>query len=93
MNKNLILNLKKEYFEEIKLGIKIVEYRLYNSYWEKRLLNKNFNEVIIKLGYPKKNDLSRQLNFKWNGYVIRSIKHKEFGEQPVKVFCIFLNKN
>ena len=23
MNKNLILNLKKEYFEEIKLGIKI----------------------------------------------------------------------
>ena len=33
----LTFNLKKEWFEKIKSGEKTHEYRLYNSYWEKRL--------------------------------------------------------
>lgn len=90
--KDLILNVKKQYFEEILAGSKKEEYRLYNEYWKKRLLNKKFNNIIIKLGYPKKNDLSKQIIFPYNGFEVKDITHKLFGEKPVKVFSIKLLK-
>lgn len=91
--KDIIFNLKKEYFEAIKSGVKKEEYRIVKDFWIKRLKNKNYNMVIIKLGYPKKgeNNEDKVLYFKWEGYEIKDLTHKEFGEQPVQVFAIKLN--
>ena len=88
--KALILNLKKEYFQEIKSGVKKEEYRLYNPYWIKRLENKTFSKIIIKLGYPRKDDKDKEIIFPWNGYKIKTILHKHFGEEPVEVYAIKL---
>ena len=51
----LTFNLKKEWFEKIKSGEKTHEYRLYNSYWEKRLencLGYDFSAINLRFGNP-----------------------------------------
>lgn len=88
---DLILNLKKEYFEEILSGVKKEEYREIKEYWNKRL-NKTYDKVIIKCGYPKKGDTSKEIYFQWNGYVKKKIKHKHFGDKEIEVYAIQLNK-
>lgn len=91
--KSLTLNLKREYFEQIKSGIKTEEYRLCTPYWSKRLKGKTFDKIIIKLGYPKNSEIEKILEFKYLGYEIKTIKHKHFGSDPVKVFAIKLETN
>lgn len=86
--KILILNLKREYFEEIKTGIKKEEYRLCTPYWKKRLENKNFEDLIIRLGYPKRGDKEKELTFPYKGYEIKIITHPHFGNVPAKVYAI-----
>lgn len=87
----LLLNLRAEYFYQIKSGEKKFEYRLYNSYWKKRLLNKNFEKIIIKLGYPSSTETDKILEFPYKGFVLDEITHPHFGENPVIVFAIKLN--
>lgn len=86
--KNLTLNLKREYFEAIKAGTKTREYRLYNGYWIKRLVDKKYDIVTFCLGYPKKDNIERRLVKRYKGYEITTIEHKEFGDKPIKVFAI-----
>lgn len=86
--KTLTLNLKREYFEQIKSGIKTEEYRLCTPYWQKRLENKNYDKVIIKLGYPKNCEVEKIMEFPWRGYKKKKITHKYFGSTPVKVYAI-----
>ena len=86
--KYLYLPLKSEYFNDIKIGIKKEEYRLYNEYWIKRLVNREYDRIAFTLGYPKKNDLDKRLEFNYNGYEIKEITHKHFGNIPTKVFAI-----
>lgn len=86
--KILTLNLKREYFEQIKSGIKTEEYRLCTPYWSKRLEGKNFDKIIIKLGYPKNDEIEKIMEFPWKGYKKRKITHKHFGSDPVKVYAI-----
>lgn len=88
--KILTLNLKREYFEQIKSGIKTEEYRLCTPYWQKRLENKNYDKVVIKLGYPKNSEIEKIMEFTWKGYKKRKITHKHFGNDPVKVYAIKL---
>lgn len=86
--KTLTLNLKREYFEQIKSGIKTEEYRLCTPYWSKRLEGKNFDKLIIKLGYPKNDEIEKIMTFPWRGYKKKKILHKHFGSDPVKVYAI-----
>lgn len=86
----LHLPVKREYFDAIKNGTKCVEYRLFSDYWEKRIRNTIFKTVEITLGYPKRDDKSRRLTFKWDGYTIGNIQHQEFGKRTVRVFEISL---
>lgn len=88
----LRLPVKKKYFEQIRDGTKKEEYRECKSFWEKRLLNKEFDQVHITLGYPKKGDLSRVLKFPWAGFQVKEISHPEFGSGKIKVFAIKLSK-
>ena len=85
---DLVLPLKREYFEQIKAGTKNVEYRLSTPYWRRRLVGRTFDHVIITLGYPKRGDTSRRIVRKWRGFLETTIQHKHFGLHPVDVFAI-----
>jgi len=92
----LYLNLKGEYFDEIKSGVKKLEYRFYNNYWKKRLMpngyvSKEWEGIIIRRGYPKKHDYEKQMHRPWAGLSVETITHPHFGGEPVKVFAIRVN--
>ena len=89
---DLIIAGKKKYFEQIKSGEKKEEYRLFNEYWIQRLEGKNFDRLIITLGYPKKDDKEKRLIFKYKGYQIKPIQHELFGKDPLMCFAIDLSE-
>ena len=84
----LTLPVKRIYFEQIRDGLKDCEYRLTTDYWYTRLLGQHYDKVVITLGYPKKDDVSRRLEFPYRGYVVRDLLHPHFGPDPVEVFAI-----
>ena len=51
--KILHLVLKRKYFERIYNGTKVVEYRDFTMYWQKRIQGKNFTHIRFQLGYTK----------------------------------------
>ena len=91
-HKALILNLKGEYFDQIKAGEKTEEYRLVKPYWTNRLEGKEYDKVIVLRGYPPAGAVKRRLDFPWRGYEIKTIVHPHFGNEPVKVYAIELRK-
>ena len=54
--------------------------------------SKNYDEVHITLGYPKKDEINKILKFKFTGYEEKEIIHKEFGNKPTKVYAIKLEE-
>ncbi len=86
--KTLHLNLKKEYFDAIKSGEKMLEYRRYTSFWRKIIEGKDFDQILIKCGYPPAEDGQRIIARAWLGYEIQTITHPHFGPDPVEVFAI-----
>lgn len=87
--KVLYLPLRKIYFDQIKSGKKKTEYRLYNDYWEKRLA-KAYDKIVLTLGYPKRDDMTRRIERPYKGYDIVKIKHPEWGNQEKICFAIKL---
>ncbi len=87
---NLVLHLKKEYFEQIKAGEKLEEYRLVTEYWKKRLEGRNYGQIILLCGYPKRGDEANKITRPWRGFEVKTICHKHFGDAPVNVFAIRL---
>lgn len=88
----LHLNLKTKYWNDVNNGVKPEEYRLTTDYWRKRLGNGNrYDYVFIKLGYPKADDWSKILIFRWNGAKEKIIDHEEF-DGRTRVFAIDLSK-
>ena len=86
----LRLAVKAEYFNAIKAGTKTEEYRLCTVYWHVRIVRRQYDTVEITLGYPKRDDESRRMVFPWNGYEMKEITHKHFGDKPVLVYAIKL---
>jgi hypothetical protein len=87
---DLHLAVKRIYFDSIKADCKGEEYRLVNDYWTKRLVGREYQNVIITLGYPPAGDMDRTLMFPWNGYRKTKITHPHFGPDEVGVFAIEL---
>lgn len=87
----LQLAVNGEYFDAMKDGSKVEEFRLTTPYWEKRLLNRDYDRLIITRGYPSRDDQSRRIDIPYNGYEIKTITHPHFGDQPVNVFAIKVN--
>ncbi len=85
---DLILPLKAEYFNAIKAGTKLEEYRLRTPFWCKRLEGKTFEHVVLTLGYPSRDDAARRLVLPWRGMRETTIQHPHFGPDPVEVFAI-----
>lgn len=86
--KNLILHLKRKWWEQIRDGTKTVELRIANDYWRKRLVGREYDEIHLWLGYPKKSDKSKLLKRKWRCIAKETVVHEEFGNNPVDVFVI-----
>lgn len=85
---DLVLPLKAEYFNAIKGGSKVEEFRLVTPFWKKRLEGKSFGRVVLTLGYPKRDDTERRLVRDWRGFTVRTITHPHFGPDPVRVYAI-----
>ena len=88
---DLQLAVNGEYFDAMKRGEKTEEYRLVNPYWGSRLFGRDYERLIITRGYPRKDDDSRRLVMPYDGYEIKTITHKHFGPDPVKVYAIKIN--
>ncbi|ECF7194099.1 ASCH domain-containing protein [Salmonella enterica subsp. enterica] len=95
---NLQLAVNGEYFDQMKRGEKVEEYRLVNPYWCRRLSNghnqqlpRRFDRLIITRGYPKRDDASKRIDVPYAGYEVKVITHPHFGPDPVKVFAIKVN--
>ncbi|EKY6769482.1 ASCH domain-containing protein [Escherichia coli] len=88
---NLQLAVKGEYFDSMIRGEKTEEYRLCNDYWNKRIMFREYDRLIITKGYPKRDDFSRRIDVPYDGYEIKTITHPHFGDKPVKVFAIKVN--
>jgi hypothetical protein len=86
----LQLALQRRWFEEIQAGIKTEEYRLVNPYWMKRLVGKQFDKLVLTLGYPKRHDTSRRIELPWRGYTVKTIEHPHFCGEKKSVFAIRL---
>lgn len=87
-DRTLVLPLKGEYFDAIRAGTKLKEYRLVNDYWSKRLIGRCYSRIVLTKGYPKAGDSERRLTRAWRGYEIETITHPHFGPDPVMVFAI-----
>lgn len=89
--KTLHLNLKAEYFDQIKAGEKIEEFRLCTPFWTKRLIGTHYDNILVKRGYPKNDDVERVIERPWLGFSVKMITHPHFGHEPVQVFAITVN--
>ena len=85
---DLVLPLKAEYFNAIRDGQKMEEFRECTPYWRRRLEGRTFDRVVLTLGYPPASDTSRRLVCEWHGYRETTITHPHFGDKPVDVFAI-----
>lgn len=84
----LILPLKRQYFDQIKAGTKPYEYRLRNDYWRKRLEGREYDQIVLTLGYPRQDDHDRRIVRPWRGFSVETIVHPHFGPEPVEVYAI-----
>lgn len=97
MKENILtLHLKGEYFDQIKSGEKLFEYRLKNDYWTRRLIEKNglakpFRRIMLCRGYPAKGDQENRMIRPWFGLTVETITHPHFGTDPVGVYSIPVN--
>ena len=88
---NLQLAVKGEYFDAMIRGEKTEEYRLCNDYWNKRIMFREYDRLIITKGYPKRDDSSRRIDVPYGGYEVKTITHPHFGDKPIKVYAIKVN--
>lgn len=88
MSKILTLHLKKKWWDKIASGEKTIEYRLATQYWLKILMGKDYDEIHLWLGYPKKTDREKLIIRKFTRVWFDRILHEEFGIEAVDVFCI-----
>lgn len=91
--KTLTLPLKRKWFEMIKAGVKLEEYREITGYWEKRFLYssmqlyKKFDKLVFTLGYPKSGDNSRRIEFN-NARIYIKTGRPEWGAEPGKQYFV-----
>jgi len=84
-NKILHIFVKGKYWALALLRHKLYEYREVKPFWTKRLINKNYAEIYYHFGYTK-----NILRFKYDGFKVTHVVHKEFGNKAVKVYTISL---
>ncbi|QBR38363.1 ASCH domain-containing protein [Leisingera sp. NJS201] len=89
--KALHLPLQAAYFEQIKSGEKVEEYRKATPYWRKRLEGRTFSEIILTKGYPRRDCTEGRISRPWYSWRKTTITHPHFGADPVEVYAIRVN--
>lgn len=84
-NRILHLHVRKEYWDKAVAGKKQEEYRLVKPYWVSRLYKK-YDFIHYHLGYAT----GKTEIFRYDGFTIKTVTHKEFGDKPVRVYAISL---
>lgn len=94
MTTTLYLPLKAVYFDQIRTGTKSEEYRLVTPHWRKRLEGRDYDQIVLTMGYPKGGGVEgvTRLTRVWRGYTVRTLTHPHFGPSPVEVFAIDVSK-
>lgn len=87
----LHLALKGIYFDAIRSGEKIEEFRLVTPYWTKRLEGRDYASIELSRGYPAADDRERRMTRPWRGFRKITITHPHFGPDPVEVYAITVN--
>ncbi len=93
-NKKILhLNCRKVSWDAIYNGTKVKLFRRYNDFWTKRIVDKDYNFIYVKMGYPKEGEHNKIMIFKWDGYDVEmseygNSKHSEF----IKTFGIKLDQ-
>lgn len=87
----LHLPLKGIYFDQIKSGEKVEEYRLATPFWARRLEGRGFDLIVLTRGYPHRDDATRRIIRPWRGFRKTTITHEHFGPDPVEVYAIRVN--
>lgn len=90
IERDLFIPVKGIYFDEIRDGTKLHEFRERKPSWAKRLEGRTYRHVVMTRGYPKgggEEGVTR-LTRVWRGYDLRTIQHEHFGADPVAVFAI-----
>lgn len=85
---NLTIPVNGIYFDQIKAGTKLEEYRLVKDSWTKRLVGRVYEHVIMTRGYPARDDHAKRLVIPWRGFTVKTITHPHFGPDPVEVYAI-----
>ena len=88
MSRVLTLPLNGAYFDQIRDGSKVEEFRLVTPFWSKRLQGRTYDRIVLTRGYPPRDDHSRRLERSWRGFTRKTITHPHFGPDPVEVFAI-----
>ena len=93
-NKRILhLNCRKVSWDAILNGTKLKLFRRYNDFWKKRIENKEYDLIYVKMGYPKSDDYSRIMIFKWEGYDIEMSEYGKPGHMEfIKTFGIKLDQ-
>ena len=85
---DLTLALNGFYFDAIRDGSKVEEFRLRTDYWRKRLEGRSYDRIVLTRCYPARDDHARRLVLPWRGYREITLTHPHFGADPVEVFAI-----
>ncbi len=86
----LHLHVKSIYFHQILRGEKDHEFRLDNAHWQKALVGREYDGIVIYNAY--KPGASNRMEFPYTGWHREVLTHKHFGPEPVNVFAIRLKK-
>lgn len=94
MSGGLTIPVNGIYFDQIKAGAKVEEYRLVTDFWKKRLEGRVYGSVVMTRGYPKAGGVEgvTRLTREWRGVTRKTITHPHFGADPVEVFAIDVSK-
>lgn len=87
---DLYLSVTGKYFKAIRAGIKPLEFREMTDYWKKRLEGREYDNIIIAHGYPKKDDHTRRITLPWRGYDTVELYHPHFDQKIQRVYAIYL---
>ena len=93
-SERLTIPINGVYFDQIRSGEKLEEYRLVTPFWRKRLVDRTYRKIVLTRGYPKGGGVEGEtrLTLRWNGYRVTRLLHPHFGPNVVKVFAIDVSK-
>ena len=86
---DILLRVKKKYFDEVLEGTKRHEYWRVTPYWTARLVGRTYGNIIYCKGNygSEKNPDNIQI-FPWYGVLKTKIKHEEFGDELIEVYDV-----